>query len=167
MASDNLVLRGGTWHARMVIPSDVRHILNRREFTASLKTGNKTEAQRKKSPLLFTWQDQIDEARSKISGNGDDWKEKAWRRSLFITEKFRDGITGLALNEADFLAQVSQKGITAFYEQIMNFLASRQKNGLFDRAQMNDMENSLGGCPGFCVNGVSIKSTTADLRTGY
>lgn len=143
MASDNLVLRGGTWHARMVIPSDVRHILNRREFTASLKTGNKTEAQRKKSPLLFTWQDQIDEARSKISGNGDDWKEKAWRRSFFITEKFRDGITGLALNEADFLARVSQKGITAFYEQMMNFLASRQKNGLFDRAQMNDMENSL------------------------
>lgn len=143
MASDNLVLRGGTWHARMVIPSDIRHILNRREFTASLKTGNKTEAQRKKVPVLFTWQDQIDEARSKIAGNGDDWKEKAWRRSLSITENFRDGITGLALNEADFLAQISQKGITAFYEQMINFLASRQKNGLFDRAQMDDMENSL------------------------
>ncbi|WP_404822123.1 DUF6538 domain-containing protein [Pseudomonas khavaziana] len=39
MASDNLVLRGGTWHARMVIPSDIRHLFNRREFTASLKTG--------------------------------------------------------------------------------------------------------------------------------
>lgn len=63
MASDNLVLRSGRWHVRLTIPIDARPTLNRREFTASLKTGSKTEAQRLKIPFLQQWQQKIDNAR--------------------------------------------------------------------------------------------------------
>ena len=143
MASDNLVLRGGTWHARMVIPSDVRHILNRREFTSSLKTGNKTEAQRKKIPALLTWQNQIDEARFKVSGNGDDWKDKVWRASQHIADNYRGVVTGLALSEPEFLAKVSAKGISSLYDQTIDYIAHCQKRGIFNRAQMATMEDCL------------------------
>ena len=33
MASNNLILHSGTFYVRLVIPKDVRHILNRTEFT--------------------------------------------------------------------------------------------------------------------------------------
>lgn len=68
MASENLVLRSGTWHVRLSVPKDVRHVLNRSEFTESLKTGNKTEAQTKKYPYLHTWKQAIAAARQRISG---------------------------------------------------------------------------------------------------
>lgn len=64
MASDNLVLRSGTWHVRLTIPADARPALNRREFTASLKTGSKTEAQKRKAPYLSQWSDLIATARN-------------------------------------------------------------------------------------------------------
>lgn len=97
MASDNLVLRSGTWHARLTIPQDARPALNRREFTASLKTGSKTEAQRLKIPYLQQWQSLIDQARtlSKID------PEDARLQAKAIAERARD-----------FYADVAQAHIT-------------------------------------------------------
>jgi integrase len=68
MASDNLVLRSGTFHVRLVIPKDVRHVLNRTEFTESLKTGSKAEAQMKKYAFLHVWKQLIADARTKMAG---------------------------------------------------------------------------------------------------
>lgn len=68
MASDNLILRSGTFHVRLVIPKDVRHILNRTEFTESLKTGIKAEAQVKKLAFLQVWKHLIANARKMVAG---------------------------------------------------------------------------------------------------
>lgn len=68
MASDNLILRSGTFHVRLVIPKDVRHILNRTEFTESLKTGSKAEAQVKKFAFLQVWKQLIANARKMVAG---------------------------------------------------------------------------------------------------
>ena len=68
MASENLVLRSGTWHVRLSVPKDVRHVLNRSEFTESLKTGSKPEAQMKKLAFLHMWKQAIATARQRIAG---------------------------------------------------------------------------------------------------
>jgi integrase len=77
MASDNLVLRSGIWHARLSIPTDARPTLNRREFTTSLKTGSKTEAQRLKIPFLQHWQSLIDQARTTSKIDPEDARIRA------------------------------------------------------------------------------------------
>lgn len=65
--ADNLVLKGATWHVRLELPSDVRHVFgNRRKLTKSLKTGNKAEAQAKKLPILAEWRSVIYKARNGI-----------------------------------------------------------------------------------------------------
>lgn len=81
MASDNLVLRSGVWHARLSIPADARPTLNRREFTASLKTGSKTEAQRLKISYLQQWQSLIDQARRKLEIDPEDARILARKNS--------------------------------------------------------------------------------------
>jgi|GEM_PF-366679 len=113
MASDNLILRGGLYHARLSIPADVRPILNRSEFTQALKTGSKSEAQLLKVPYVHRWKQEIAAARSKIKGTDKDWQELALQRSQeiearqqtglmnLITNKLKDGID-LTFTELDF-----------------------------------------------------------------
>lgn len=113
MASDNLVLRSGIWHARLAIPQDARPALNRREFTASLKTGSKTEAQRLKIPYLQEWQSMIAKARTKPKIDPEDAriqaKELAERARDFFADVAQAYITNgpisneKAENMADFL----------------------------------------------------------------
>lgn len=90
MASDNLVLRSGNWHARLAIPEDARPALNRREFTASLKTGSKTEAQRLKIPYLQEWQSLIDQARIKTKIDPEDARIEAKRMAERAQAFFAD-----------------------------------------------------------------------------
>lgn len=113
MASDNLVLRSGIWHARLAIPEDARSALNRREFTASLKTGSKTEAQRLKLSYLQHWQSLIGQARSTSKIDPEDAriqaKEMAERARDFFADVAQAYITNgpmnieKAENMADFL----------------------------------------------------------------
>ena len=90
MASDNLVLRSGTWHARLAIPADARSALNRREFTASLKTGSKTEAQRLKVAYLQEWQSLIAKARSTAKIDPEDARIEAKRMAERAQAFFAD-----------------------------------------------------------------------------
>lgn len=84
MASENLVLRSGNWHVRLSIPKDVRHILNRTEFTESLKTGSKAEAQVKKLAFLQIWKQLIANARRLVAGpTSDELTEKSYEISKF------------------------------------------------------------------------------------
>lgn len=63
--ADNLILKGSIWHARIEIPSDVRHAFNNRvKLTKSLKTGSKAEAQRRKLKFLSEWKYKIETARN-------------------------------------------------------------------------------------------------------
>ncbi|ARA80370.1 MULTISPECIES: site-specific integrase [Pseudomonas syringae group] len=65
MAADNLILKAGTWHARYVIPEDLREYFGKSQFSQSLKTGSKAEAQNLKIPLIKRWKTEI-EAKRKI-----------------------------------------------------------------------------------------------------
>ncbi|MFV3373900.1 tyrosine-type recombinase/integrase [Pseudomonas sp. NY11226] len=106
MASDNLVLRSGTFHVRLVVPKDVRHILNRSEFTESLKTGSKAEAQMKKFTFLQLWKRLIAEARKRVSGpTPDELPEKSFDVAKLIASRQQDGlmniVTGKLTDELD------------------------------------------------------------------
>ncbi|WP_156906432.1 tyrosine-type recombinase/integrase [Halomonas halocynthiae] len=64
----NLILKGSTWHVRLVLPADVRHVFgNRSQLTKSLKTGSKGEANVRKLPFLSEWKTKIEKARNGVS----------------------------------------------------------------------------------------------------
>ncbi|MQX54667.1 site-specific integrase [Alcanivorax sediminis] len=108
MASDNLILRGGSWYVRLSVPADVRPVLNRREYTASLKTGSKQEAQRLKLPFLSAWRDAIAEARGLTPDLGESQREGAYLASQAIETYLNESVRLSALgktkeaNEASF-----------------------------------------------------------------
>ena len=96
MASDNLVLRSGNWHVRLSIPKDVRHILNRTEFTESLKTGSKPEAQVKKLAFLHSWKQAIANARRLVAGpTPDELSEKSYDISKLIETRQQSGLMNI------------------------------------------------------------------------
>lgn len=99
MASDNLILRNGNWYVRLSVPADVRPIINRREYTASLKTGSKQEAQRLKLPFLQTWRDEIAEARGLTPDLGEKQREGAYLASQAIEQYLNDSVAKTALGK--------------------------------------------------------------------
>ncbi|MGY2292124.1 tyrosine-type recombinase/integrase [Pseudomonas sp. SDO528_S397] len=105
MASDNLVLRSGNWHVRLSIPKDVRHILNRTEFTESLKTGSKPEAQVKKLAFLQIWKQSIANARRLVAGpTPDELSEKSYDISKLIETRQQAGLMNIVTsNQTDEL----------------------------------------------------------------
>ena len=105
MASDNLVLRSGNWHVRLSIPKDVRHILNRTEFTESLKTGSKPEAQVKKLAFLQIWKQSIANARRLVAGpTPDELSEKSYDMSKLIETRQQAGLMNIVTsNQTDEL----------------------------------------------------------------
>lgn len=98
MASENLILRSGTFHVRLVIPKDVRHILNRTEFTESLKTGSKAEAQMKKFAFLQVWKQQISKARKLVAGPmPDELPEESFAISTMIENSRHTGLMSIVM----------------------------------------------------------------------
>jgi len=67
--------------------------------------------------------------------------------------------------------EVSQKGISEFYEQMISFLASHQKNGLLERAQIDVMENILdqwhNKCSALHHSGPSALALTLEQKIQY
>jgi cytochrome c oxidase assembly factor CtaG len=97
MASDNLILRSGTVHVRIVIPKDVRHILNRTEFTESLETGSKAEAQMKKYTFLQVWKQLIINATKLVAGpTPEELPEASFGVSTMIANHHLAGLMNLA-----------------------------------------------------------------------
>lgn len=94
MASDNLIVRSGTFHVRLVIPKDVRHILNR---TESLKTGSKAEAHMKKYAFLQVWKQLIINARKLVAGpTPEELPEASFGVSTMIANHHQAGLMNLA-----------------------------------------------------------------------
>ncbi|MFV7465797.1 DUF6538 domain-containing protein [Pseudomonas shirazica] len=95
MASENLLLRSGTWHVRLSVPKDVRHVLNRSEFTESLRTGSKPEAQVKKLAYLYMWKEAITKARQLVAGpTPDHLPETSFSVSQMIQTSQQNGLLG-------------------------------------------------------------------------
>lgn len=132
MASDNLILRNGNWYVRLSVPADVRPILNRREYTASLKTGSKQEAQRLKLPFLQTWRDEIADARGLTPDLGEKQRETAFTASKAIQGYLNDSVRLSALgktkeaNEASFelLKELDSFGLD--YEAVLPLVQKYQ-----------------------------------------
>ena len=53
--AQHLILRGSTYYARLAIPTELRHKLGKREFTQSLRTGNKADATMAMHELIPDW----------------------------------------------------------------------------------------------------------------
>lgn len=104
MAGDNLVLRGGNWYVRLSVPADVRPLINRREFTASLKTGSKREAQALKLPFLQAWRDQINQARTLSAGSAEEQREQAYKASQATEHFLNNAVTQTALGRTQSAA---------------------------------------------------------------
>lgn len=64
--SKHIELRANTWYAVLVIPKDVRSILDKFKFFKSLETTSKKEACQRAAPLVALWKSQIDEARGNV-----------------------------------------------------------------------------------------------------
>lgn len=97
MASDSLILLSGTFHLRLVIPKDVRHILNRTEFTESLNTGSKAEAQMKKYAFLQVWKQLIINPRKLLAGpTPEELPEASFGVSTMIANHHQAGLMKLA-----------------------------------------------------------------------
>ncbi len=113
MASDNLILRGGSWYVRLSVPADVRPILNRREYTASLKTGSKQEAQRLKLPFLQAWRDEIASARGLAPEKAENQRERAYLASQeieqFLKESAMKAVLGKNEDFVDSYAELAKK----------------------------------------------------------
>ena len=139
MASDNIILRGGNWYVRLSVPADVRPILNRREYTASLKTGSKQEAQRLKLPFLQTWRDEIAEARGLTQDLGEKQRETAYTASQAIQGYLNDSVRLSALgktkeaNEASFelLKELDSFGLD--YEAVLSLVQKYRGGDIADR----------------------------------
>jgi len=104
MPSDNLVLRGGNWYVRLSVPVDVRPILNRREFIASLKTGSKQEAQALKLPFLQSWRAEIAQARGQNPDLEEKQREGAYTASQEIDRFLNESVTKTALGKSEDLS---------------------------------------------------------------
>lgn len=72
MAADNLILKGGMWHARFVIPVELREFFGKSQFSQSLKTGSKNEAQNRKIPFVKKWKTEIEAKRKELNNEDSD-----------------------------------------------------------------------------------------------
>ena len=130
MASENLVLRSGTWHVRLSIPKDVRHVLNRSEFTESLKTGSKPEAQVKKLAFLHVWKQAIANARLRIAGpTPDHLPETSFSVSQMIQTSQQDGLLSLVMakNSDDVDPRFSRESLDELGSYIIDVILHGQK----------------------------------------
>ena len=57
------ILRGKTYHTRMIVPKDVRHLFKKTEFIQSLETGDPFKAEAFSSAIRALWKEQILSAR--------------------------------------------------------------------------------------------------------
>lgn len=74
----NLRLQGSTYHARLVIPHDIRHNFgNKSEFSQSLETGNYKLAQVRGAEIVAGWKREINVAREGL--NHREWA-KDWAK---------------------------------------------------------------------------------------
>ncbi|MBZ9666733.1 site-specific integrase [Pseudomonas sp. LMG 31766] len=169
MASDNLVLRSGLWHARLTIPADARPTLNRREFTASLKTGSKTEAQRLKIPYLQQWQSLIDQARSTSKLDPEDAriqaKALAERAREFYADVAQAHITNgpLSTEKADAVADFLSLGPNHSQEEWERMLRHFEVDGRLDAFEFNrDLQSLVQGNMEKQANTLPLKEADKD-----
>jgi integrase len=171
MASDNLILRNGNWHVRLSVPADVRPILNRTEFQASLKTGSKQEAQRLKLPFLQTWRDEIAEARGLTPDLGEKQREGAYLASQAIQGYLNDSVRLSALgkmkeaNEASFELVKELDSFELDYEAVSPLVQKYRGGDIADRVGFQkELTELLQGQVVTAINPVNQQEVTQILK---
>lgn len=130
MASENLLLRSGIWHVRLSVPKDVRHVLNRSEFTESLKTGSKPEAQVKKLVYLYMWKEAITKARKLVAGpTPDQLSETSFSVSQMIETNQETGLLSLVMRKTpdDLDPRLSRESLDELGSYITDVILHTQK----------------------------------------
>jgi len=171
MASDNLILRNGNWYVRLSVPADVRPILNRREYTASLKTGSKQEAQRLKLPFLSAWRDEIAQARGLTQDLGEKQRETAYTASRAIQGYLNDSVRLSALgkmkeaNEASFELVKELDSFELDYEAVLPLVQKYRGGDIADRVGFQkELTELLQGQVVIAINPVNQQEVTQILK---
>lgn len=171
MASDNLILRGGNWYVRLSVPADVRPILNRREYTASLKTGSKQEAQRLKLPFLSAWRDAIAEARGLTPDRAEKQREGAYLASQAIETYLNESVRLSALgktkeaNNASFELVKELDSFGLDYEAVLPLVQKYQGGDIADWVGFQkELTELLQGQVVTAINPVNQQEVTQILK---
>lgn len=98
MSVDNLILRNGTYHVRVRVPPELQKIMGRNEFTKSLKTGSKVEANVKKLPIIAAIRAEIDKFKKQENPTKGDFEELAFNFSMKIKAHHEKEIVEIATN---------------------------------------------------------------------
>lgn len=108
--SHNLVKKGNTWYARLVVPKEARKILGCREFKKSLQTNNKRQALARCGAYIEFWKQQIDAARE---GNRQKIEALQLKAALVEAQANRDEREQKLLLDviADQASMIEAKGI--------------------------------------------------------
>lgn len=116
MSVDNLILRNGTYHVRVRVPPELQKAMGRNEFTKSLKTGSKVEANVKKLPIIAAIRAEIDKFKKQENPPKGDFEEMAFNFAKRITTHNQEKIVEIATNQEsisyyDTNAGVMNKGL--------------------------------------------------------
>lgn len=99
MSVDNLILRNGTYHVRVRVPPELQKAMGRNEFTKSLKTGSKVEANVKKLPIIAAIRAEIDKFKKQEKPDLGDFEEMAFSFSNLIKNSRQNTIVQIATND--------------------------------------------------------------------
>ncbi|MFV3334165.1 tyrosine-type recombinase/integrase [Pseudomonas sp. NY15437] len=114
--SNNLVLRGTIWHARMDVPSDARNAFDppRKVLCKSLRTGDSHEAKKRARHQLSAWWQKIDTFRASRKST-DEWHMEVAGKVANLTELtdklFADVVLRGDPNPADQLIDLGLDGV--------------------------------------------------------
>lgn len=99
MSVDNLILRNGTYHVRVRVPPELQKAMGRNEFTKSLKTGSKVEANVKKLPIIAAIRAEIDKFKKQSKPDLGDFEEMSFNFAKRIVTHDQEQIVKIATNQ--------------------------------------------------------------------
>ncbi|RMT12417.1 Site-specific recombinase, phage integrase family [Pseudomonas amygdali pv. mori] len=97
MSVDNLILRKGTYHVRVRVPPELQKVMGRNEFTKSLKTGSKAEANIKKLPIIAAIRQEIEKFKNVKKVEKGDYQEEAYEYAKKIDASNQKSILAVAM----------------------------------------------------------------------
>lgn len=111
MSVDNLILRNGTYHVRVRVPPELQKIMGRNEFTKSLKTGSKSEANVKKLPIIAAIRAEIDKFKKQENPPKGDFEELAFYFANKINDTRKEAIVKIATNDETYKSLELNSGV--------------------------------------------------------
>lgn len=115
--ANNLLKKGRTWYARLVVPEKARKILGRREFKKSLETPNYRRALARSGTWIDFWQQQIEAAKA---GKRQEVEALQLKETLVQAEAEKNERDKQQLLEviADAASAIEEKGATKWKDKV-------------------------------------------------